>query len=161
MKKLLSFFLLLGLFVGCQSAAASDISFAEIEHTIGEKADPNGEFTKADDDFIKANFDFADQITKGSVYLKNEGGVLAEYGIFTLDTNMKKADVIEEIRAYLLGECDAMRALAALYPGNTLSENLKRYENAMIASSGDYVWYFAIDQKQATAANDAARDLLS
>ena len=160
-KKLLSLFLVLMLLSGCQAAAANKASFAEVERVISEKADPLREFTKADEDFIKTNFGFADQITGGSVYLKNESGMLAEYGIFTLDANAKKNDVIEEIRAYLLGECDAMRALAALYPGNTLSENLKRYENAMIASNSDYVWYFAIDQKQAAAANDAARNLLS
>ncbi len=161
MKRLLSLLLLLLLFVGCQKVYATDVTFEDLERVICENANTSSEFTKADEDFITTNFPFTADTENSAVYLKNEAGILAEYGIFRLKEHADKSAVVESIRAYLLAECDAMRALAALYPGNTLSENLKRYENAMISASGNYVWYFATDQKIASAANDAIKDSLT
>ena len=160
MKRLLCFILFPLLLVSCHDASAITVPFEEIERVICDNANQNAEFIKADEDFITASFPFANNVANSAVYLKNEAGTLAEYGIFQLKEGVDRSTVIEGIRSYLLSECDAMRSLAALYPGNTLTENLKRYENAMIASNGNYVWYLATDQKIATAANDAARSAL-
>ena len=99
----------------------------------------------ADEDFIHTNFR-SNGLVEGMVLFENDG--LGEWGVFQLKERGMVSAWHEMIERYLHTEREAVAALARLYPAEELEMRLSLYDNAVIDSQGNTVFYLILTEAQ-------------
>ena len=139
MKKLLLFLSLTLLLVGCAQKTALPKTPDEAATAALSAFPSDMTFTRADADFIETNFDTTG-VEDVAVYYAADG---TELGFFSVDPTQKER-LVTEIRAYLSGEEESVRQLAALYPADELDARLARFKEAKVGSIGDTIVYYLL-----------------
>ena len=142
MKRLCLILPLLLLLGGCHTTSATTLTQAE-DAALRTVA---GEFRLADEDFIAASFPDMPPFTQAKVYLAASGDG-QEFGFFELEDVQSAPQAATAIRAYLDSEAEAVRALAALYPADELTQRLARFARARIEQNGRLISYYLTDHE--------------
>lgn len=159
MKKTVCFLLLLVfIFSGCQKTQTKGPEVDDAVRRIHDSLPTQTEFLAADADFVPDTFGNMDHLLDATVCFGKDD-VTRQFGVFRLKDAGKAENLKHLIQKYLAYEKEALTTLAKLYPAEELKTRLSLYENAVIGSKGDLVYYFVLGDEANARAREAIENM--
>ncbi len=159
MKKVLLFCLMLSLlFCSCRREE-KDIPPSEICGSVAEALGKEN-YLLGEVDYIENEFgDLAEQTELCVIY--RDGENLSECGVFRVNENLSANDLKMALEEYLANRTETTKALADLYPAQTLAANLSYLQNADIIVGKHCVYYLVMPESEKKQAKKAVNEALS